>query len=142
MPLSLCHFYLSYFSSFLPLCFSFYQNTNDSLPVKKDISTQYISTQCISTQYILHVCLVTLLLVSVLLRIFELCSELYCVTELIKPFSPATTSSPTTIVIVLLDFTHAVEAAYAEVVTWRRNVFNIHSGKNGKAFVFEIARLF
>ena len=40
------------------------------------------------------------------------------------------------------DFTHVVESAYAEVVTWRKNVFNIPSGKNGKAFVSELARLF
>ena len=28
----LCHFYLSYFSSFLPFCLSFYLSTNDSFP--------------------------------------------------------------------------------------------------------------
>ena len=40
------------------------------------------------------------------------------------------------------DFTQVIEAAYAETVTWRRNLFNIPSGKNGKAFVSELARLF
>ena len=30
--LGACYFYLSYFSSFLPFCLSFNQNTNDSLP--------------------------------------------------------------------------------------------------------------
>ena len=40
------------------------------------------------------------------------------------------------------DFAHALDAAYAEVVTWRRNLFNVPSGRNGKAFVAELARLF
>ena len=35
-----------------------------------------------------------------------------------------------------------IKAAYADVVTCRQNVFNIPSGKNGKAFVSELARLF
>ena len=36
------------------------------------------------------------------------------------------------------DFVHSIDAAYAEVVTWRRNLFNISSGQNGKAFVAEV----
>ena len=34
-----------------------------------------------------------------------------------------------------------IENAYHKIVTWRRNVFLIPSGKAGKAFVVEIARL-
>ncbi len=35
----------------------------------------------------------------------------------------------------------AINAAYTECVRWRRNVFNIPSGKSGKSFVLELARL-
>ena len=40
------------------------------------------------------------------------------------------------------DFLHVVEAAYCEVVHWKRNVFKVPSGKAGKEFVLELARLF
>ena len=40
------------------------------------------------------------------------------------------------------DFAQAINAAYAEVTHWRRNVFNVPSGQEGKAFVAELARLF
>lgn len=35
----------------------------------------------------------------------------------------------------------AINAAYAESVHWRRNVFAVPSGKSGKSFVLELARL-
>ncbi len=41
-----------------------------------------------------------------------------------------------------VDFLHAIEAAYAEVTGWRRNLFRVPSGKHGKAFVSELSRLF
>ena len=40
------------------------------------------------------------------------------------------------------DFTQAISAAYAEVVHWHRNLFLVPSGKAGKDFVTELARLF
>ena len=40
------------------------------------------------------------------------------------------------------DFTQVIEAAYTETVIWHMNLFNIPSGKNGKVFVSELARLF
>ena len=40
------------------------------------------------------------------------------------------------------DFVHAVTAAYAEAVHWRRNIFSVPSGKAGKDFVQELSRLF
>ncbi len=40
------------------------------------------------------------------------------------------------------DFSQALEAAYAEAVHWRRNVFKIPSGRAGKDFTAEMARLF
>ena len=39
------------------------------------------------------------------------------------------------------DFAHALSAAYAEVVHWRRNIFCIPSGSAGKVFVLEVSRL-
>ncbi len=39
-------------------------------------------------------------------------------------------------------FVQAVTAAHSEVVHWRRNVFAVPSGKAGKAFVSELARLY
>ena len=39
------------------------------------------------------------------------------------------------------DFSHALSAAYAEVVHWRRNIFSVPSGAAGKAFVLELSRL-
>ena len=33
------------------------------------------------------------------------------------------------------DFVHCIEAAYEEVVRWRRNLFMTPSGKAGKAFI-------
>ena len=39
-------------------------------------------------------------------------------------------------------FVQTVNAAYSEIVHWRRNVFSVPSGKAGKAFVSELARLF
>jgi len=39
------------------------------------------------------------------------------------------------------DFAHALTAAYAEVVHWRRNIFSVPSGSAGKAFVLELSRL-
>ena len=35
-----------------------------------------------------------------------------------------------------------VMASYSEVIHWKRNVFRIPSGKAGKAFVSEMAKLF
>ena len=40
------------------------------------------------------------------------------------------------------DFTQAISAAYVEVVHWRRNQFLVPSGKVGRDFVTELARLF
>ena len=40
------------------------------------------------------------------------------------------------------DFTHAITAAYAEIVHWRRNLFLAPSGKAGKRFIAELSRLF
>ena len=40
------------------------------------------------------------------------------------------------------DFTHVIDATYAEIVHWRRNLFKIPSGKEGRAFVSELARLY
>jgi len=39
-------------------------------------------------------------------------------------------------------FCEDLDAAYSEVVHWRRNVFEVPSGSAGKAFVCELARLF
>ena len=39
-------------------------------------------------------------------------------------------------------FAQAIEEAYAEVVHWRRNIFSVPSGAEGKEFVREQARLF
>ena len=39
-------------------------------------------------------------------------------------------------------FVQTVNAVYSEIVYWRRNVFSVPSGKAGKAFVSELARLF
>ena len=36
----------------------------------------------------------------------------------------------------------AISSAYEEIVHWRRNIFQIPSGKTGKSFVAEVARLF
>ena len=41
-----------------------------------------------------------------------------------------------------VDFRDAVLAAYVEVIHWKRNLFLTPSGKAGKAFVSELARLF
>ena len=38
-------------------------------------------------------------------------------------------------------FCRTIEAAYGEAVHWRRNVFSVPSGKVGKSFVAELARL-
>ena len=40
------------------------------------------------------------------------------------------------------DFIQAVTAAYEEIIHWRRNLFLTPSGKAGKLFVSEMARLF
>ena len=40
------------------------------------------------------------------------------------------------------DFTQIINSSYAEIVHWRRNLFKVPSGKPGKAFVKELARLF
>lgn len=39
------------------------------------------------------------------------------------------------------EFSDAINAAYAEAVHWRRNVFQVPSGREGKDFVSELARL-
>lgn len=39
-------------------------------------------------------------------------------------------------------FSQAIHAAHAEVVHWRRNIFLVPSGEQGKGFVTELARLF
>lgn len=39
------------------------------------------------------------------------------------------------------EFAKVVDAAYAESVHWRRNVFNVPSGREGKEFVSELTRL-
>ena len=39
------------------------------------------------------------------------------------------------------EFCRAVQSAYDETVHWRRNVFKIPSGKSGKDFTEEMARL-
>ena len=38
-------------------------------------------------------------------------------------------------------FCHKIEAVYKEVMKWRRNVFNVPTGKAGTAFVNELSRL-
>ena len=40
------------------------------------------------------------------------------------------------------DFRQVIDAAYAEVVHWRRNVFQVPSGAAGKEFVAKLTRLF
>lgn len=40
------------------------------------------------------------------------------------------------------EFVRVVDSVYDEVVHWRRNLFKVPSGKEGKAFVSELARLF
>ena len=39
-----------------------------------------------------------------------------------------------------VSFAGAVDSAYTEVIHWCRNVFNVPSGKTGKAFVAELSR--
>ena len=39
-------------------------------------------------------------------------------------------------------FIQSINTAYAEVVHWKRNIFSVPSGKAGKAFANELARLF
>ena len=39
-------------------------------------------------------------------------------------------------------YINSVKVAYSEVVHWRRNIFSVPSGKAGRAFVREMARLF
>ena len=39
-------------------------------------------------------------------------------------------------------FVKSITSAYNEVVHWRRNIFNVPSGKAGKSFVRELVRLF
>ena len=39
------------------------------------------------------------------------------------------------------DFIHAVTSAYAEVVHWRHNLFLLPSGRAGKRFTSELARM-
>ena len=41
-----------------------------------------------------------------------------------------------------IDFADSIEAAYSEVVHWRRNIFLVPSGSEGKYFVQEMAQLF
>ena len=41
-----------------------------------------------------------------------------------------------------VDFRDAILAAYAEVIHWKSNLFLTPSGKAGKAFLSELARLF
>ena len=41
-----------------------------------------------------------------------------------------------------ISFKCAIDAAYKEVVQWRRNLFKVLSGKAGKAFVHKLTRLF
>ena len=40
------------------------------------------------------------------------------------------------------EFKQVTDAAYAETVHWCRNLFKVPSGKEGKAFVAEMARLY
>ena len=40
------------------------------------------------------------------------------------------------------EFSQTVCAAYSEAVQWRRNIFSVPSGRSGKAFMSELARLF
>ena len=40
------------------------------------------------------------------------------------------------------DFFQSIDAAYAEVIRWKHNLFLTPSGKSGREFVFELARLF
>ena len=39
-------------------------------------------------------------------------------------------------------FIESIKAAYKEMITWRRNIFSVPSGKMGLAFVSEVSRLF
>ena len=39
-------------------------------------------------------------------------------------------------------FIHSIDAAYAEVVHWRKNIFTVPYGNAGKSFVSELSRLF
>ena len=41
-----------------------------------------------------------------------------------------------------LEFTHAIDLTYKEVVKWKRNLFKLPSGKAGKSFVCELTHLF
>lgn len=40
------------------------------------------------------------------------------------------------------DCIRSINDAYEEIVTWRRNVFLLPSGKAGKAFIKELTRLY
>ena len=40
------------------------------------------------------------------------------------------------------EFKQVTDAAYAETVHWRRNLFKVPSGKEGKAFIAKMARLY
>ena len=40
------------------------------------------------------------------------------------------------------EFTHVIHCAYSEIAHWKRNVFLVPSGKDGKAFVRELTSLF
>jgi hypothetical protein len=39
-------------------------------------------------------------------------------------------------------FAHSIDLCYKEIVHWRRNLFKVPSGKAGKSFVSELARMF
>ena len=41
-----------------------------------------------------------------------------------------------------VSFTNAIHSAYNEEVHWRRNIFEVHSGRVGKSLVSELARLY
>lgn len=41
-----------------------------------------------------------------------------------------------------LSVSHAIDTAYSEATHWQRNIFMVPSGKVGKDFVRELARLF
>ena len=40
------------------------------------------------------------------------------------------------------DITDAVNSAYVEVIRWRRNIFNLATGKAGEEFIDELTKLF
>ena len=60
----------------------------------------------------------------------------------LPPFSPANPPNFTWGEMDGVKVAEDIDRIYSEIVHWRHNVFKIPSGKQGKAFVYEMARLF